>query len=101
MPSSDGETNPSMELLCAGAMFRFLAMAEIEYQYKPTIESLHKLQDILTRKLGRGISLEETEIAYHELMGYAFAVTDMASDSLSSLSVQPIAALTNAAYTVA
>ena len=76
-------------------------MSEIEHQYKPTIKSLHKLQNILTRKLGREVSLEETELAYHTLMGFAFAVADMASGNPSSLSVPPIAVLPNDAYTVA
>ena len=79
----------------------FPVMSQKEQVYKPTIESLHKLQDILTRKLGREITLEETELAYHNLMSFAFAMTDMTSDNPSSLSDPHIAALTNDAYTVA
>lgn len=74
-------------------------MAEIEHQYKPTVESLHKLQGILSRRLQRDVSLEETELAYHNLIGFAFAVADMA-DNPSYLSNSPIAETPEQTYAV-
>lgn len=44
---------------------------------KPSDQSALKLQKILSKKLGRKLSYEETEIAYDKLMNYGSLLLDM------------------------
>ncbi len=65
------------------------------YYRQPTSESLQKLQAILTRKLKREVSLDETTQAYYALMGFAFAIVDMVPDNSIYPLIEPLAKITN------
>lgn len=65
--------------------------SEQKQYHQPTVESLQKLQKILIKRLGREVSLQETALAHHTLMNFAFALVDMAPTESISFLEKPLA----------
>lgn len=65
---------------------------------KITVETATKLQNILSKHMGRMLSEEELAQAYYTLMDFAFALVGLTASELQSTTISPQETIDNSKY---